>query len=68
MSVKQIVMQLGIIGAVVTFGLTLWRMLAGFRADLFESVVHAALAALGVIILALLLCGIIDKFGESAEK
>jgi hypothetical protein len=68
MSLKQIVMQIGVFGAIITFGLTLWRMLTAYNADPFDAAVHAVLGALGVIILALLLCGIIEKLAGTPEE
>jgi hypothetical protein len=65
MILKQMVLQIGLIAAILTCGLTLWRMLAGQGADLVDAAIRAVGAGLIVVILSLILCGLIEKLGGS---
>ena len=64
---RRMILQLGLLSGVLTFGLTLWLTISRFQADFLDAVIRAAVAGGAVIACTLLITGIAVKLGGQAS-
>lgn len=68
MSVRRIVVQVGVIAGGVTFGLTLYRSMMTPSADILHACIRAIGAGILILICTLIIANIADKLTGSPDE